>query len=103
MPHSPANFADTVLHRSTIISQAELQNLTADFDLLRKLSANTGGKFYKADQINQLSSDLNKQEVKSVIHSEESFNNLLNLKWMFWLFLLFVSVEWFARKFFGSY
>ena len=88
---------------AVIARQAELQNLTADFDLLRKLSTNTGGKFYKADQINQLSSDLNKQEVKSVIHSEESFNNLLNLKWVFWLFLLFVSVEWFARKFFGSY
>ena len=26
--------------------QAELQNLTADFDLLRKLSENTGGAFY---------------------------------------------------------
>src|SRR5690606_27481710 len=34
--------------------QAELQNLTADFDLLRRLSGNTGGKFYTAAQVDNL-------------------------------------------------
>jgi hypothetical protein len=88
---------------AVMAKQTELQNLTADFDLLRKLSYNTGGKFYKADNAGRLKNDLINLEANSVIHSEESYNNLINLKWVFWLLLAFVSVEWFARKFFGSY
>ncbi len=83
--------------------QAELQNLTADFDLLRKLSASTGGKFYKTSETDKLKADLSKKEATSVIHSEEKFDNLLNLKWVFFLLLVLVSGEWFLRKFYGGY
>ena len=34
--------------------QAELQNLTADFDLLRKVSSNTGGKFYSLANVESM-------------------------------------------------
>ena len=83
--------------------QAELQNLTADFDLLRKLSTSTGGKFYNTSETNKLQADLSKKEATSVIHSEEKFDNLLNLKWVFFLLLALVSGEWFLRKFYGGY
>ena len=83
--------------------QAELQNLTADFDLLRKLSNSTGGKFYQASETEKLQSDLSKKEATSVIHSEEKYDNLLNLKWVFFLLLALVSAEWFLRKFYGGY
>ncbi len=83
--------------------QAELQNLTADFDLLRKLSTSTGGKFYNVSETDKLQVDLAKKEATSVIHSEEKFDNLLNLKWVFFLLLTLVSAEWFLRKFYGGY
>jgi hypothetical protein len=83
--------------------QAELQNLTADFDLLRKLSISTGGKFYNVSETDKLRADLSKKEAISVIHSEEKFDNLLNLKWVFFLLLALVSAEWFLRKFYGGY
>ncbi|HET9487384.1 MAG TPA: VWA domain-containing protein [Chryseosolibacter sp.] len=83
--------------------QAELQNLTADFDLLRKLSANTGGKFYNVSQLDRLTADLQKTEAKSVIHTEETYDSLINLKWVFWLMLILVTAEWGLRKFYGSY
>jgi hypothetical protein len=83
--------------------QAELQNLTADFDLLRKLSASTGGKFYNTSETDKLRADLSKKEATSVIHSEEKFDNLLNLKWVFFILLALVSAEWFLRKFYGGY
>jgi hypothetical protein len=86
-----------------ISPQTELLNLTADFDLLRKLSATSEGRFYLASQTAQLRDDLLKREVKSTIHTEESYNSLLNLKWVFWLLLMLISVEWFARKYHGSY
>lgn len=83
--------------------QAELQNLTADFDLLRKLSQNTGGKFYSASRVETLQSDLRKTEATSVIHTEETYDSLINLKWVFWLFLVLITAEWGLRKFYGSY
>lgn len=83
--------------------QAELQNLTADFDLLRKLSNSTGGKFYNASETDKLQTELSKKEATSIIHSEEKFDNLLNLKWVFFLLLALVSAEWFLRKFYGGY
>jgi hypothetical protein len=81
----------------------EAQNLTADFSLLRKLATETGGKFYKADQLNQLTNDLQQKKVASLIHSEETFNQLINLKWVFFLLLALISTEWFMRKYLGSY
>jgi hypothetical protein len=83
--------------------QAELQNLTADFDLLRKLSGNTGGNFYNVSQLDKLPADLQKTEATSVIHSEETYDSLINLKWVFWLMLILVTAEWGLRKFYGSY
>jgi hypothetical protein len=81
----------------------ESQNLTADFNLLRKWSANTGGKFYKVQDLDQLSSDFSKVKAQSRIHSEESFNPLINLKIVFFFLLALISVEWFARKYLGGY
>lgn len=83
--------------------QAELQNLTADFGLLRKLASSTGGKFYTASQTDKLNADLTQKEATSVIHSEEKFDNLLNLKWVFFLLLALISAEWFLRKYHGGY
>lgn len=81
----------------------EAQNLTADFNLLRKLSSETGGRFYNSDQLSLLTIDLEKTKTASLIHSEETFNQLINLKWVFFLLLGLISTEWFLRKYLGSY
>jgi hypothetical protein len=83
--------------------QAELQNLTADFDLLRRLSTSTAGSFYTLANVDAMGLELQKAEARSIIHSEEVYNSLINLKWVFWVLLTIISVEWFARKYFGSY
>jgi hypothetical protein len=88
---------------AVVAKQAELQNLTADFDLLRKLASNTGGKFYTANTTDNLKAELLAKETKNIIHSEETFESLVNLKWVFWLLVVFVGMEWLARKYFGSY
>ncbi len=81
----------------------EAQNLTADFGLLRKLSENTGGKFYQLQEVNRLTTELSSLEAKSLIHTEESFHPLINLKVVFFLLLTLISFEWFLRKYFGAY
>lgn len=81
----------------------ELRNLTADFGLLRKLAESTEGRFYRGSEIASLASDLSSQKLPSTLHSEESFNPIINIKAVFFLLLLLVSIEWFLRKFAGSY
>lgn len=86
-----------------IASKAELQNLTADFELLKKLSENTGGTFYAASQINSLTMKLQQTQAKSIIHTEELYDSVINLKIIFWLLILLLGAEWFLRKYFGAY
>lgn len=81
----------------------EAQNLTADFGLLRRLTQQSGGKFYSTGQINQLITDLQQIKASRLIHTEETFNQLINLKWVFFLLLALISVEWFMRKYLGGY
>ena len=81
----------------------ESQNLTADFGLLRKLAATTGGKFYAAPSAMSLEADINTIRAKGLIHSEESFNPLINLPWIFFILLALISTEWFLRKYLGAY
>jgi hypothetical protein len=83
--------------------QAELQNLTADFDLLKKLSEQTGGKFYEASNVASLGTELSRVEARGIIHSEENYQALINIKAVFWLLLILVAAEWFLRKYYGSY
>lgn len=83
--------------------QIELQNLTADFDLLRKLSVQTGGLFVSAENIETLNTSLTQQKATALIQSEEKYDNLINLKWIFFLLLILISSEWFLRKYYGSY
>ncbi len=81
----------------------ESQNLTADFNLLRQWSANTGGNFYQVSDLQKLETDFASVEAQSLIHSEESFNPLINLKLVFFFLLALISVEWFTRKYMGGY
>jgi len=88
---------------AVIQKQMELQNLTADFDLLRRLSNETGGEFYNVSQFSRLQNRLKNIEAKSIIHSEEHFNSLINLKWIFVVLLTLLAAEWAIRKYNGSY
>lgn len=83
--------------------QAEIQNLTADFELLRKVSSQSGGSFVTAQSIDNLADQLLQAEVKQVIRSEDQFDSIINLRWFFIILLLLISAEWFIRKFLGGY
>lgn len=83
--------------------QIELQNLTADFDLLRKLAQSSGGTFHTLPQWSEAQQKLVQTEARSVIRSEERYDSLINLKWIFFALLLLIGTEWFLRKYFGGY
>ena len=54
-------------------------------------------------QMENLRNDLAIAEAKSVIHTEEAYKALINLKWVFFVLLLLISIEWFSRRYWGSY
>jgi hypothetical protein len=43
------------------------------------------------------------KEAQAIIRSDEKYDALINLKWIFFILLAMISVEWFLRKFYGSY
>jgi hypothetical protein len=83
--------------------QLEALNNTADFNLLRQLAQKTGGKFFTEGQVNALSKLLLDNRRPNLIHSTEDLQEVINLKWLFFLILALISTEWALRKYKGSY
>ncbi len=89
---------------SVIPLQVELTNTTADHQLLFSIAQKHDGELIYANQLEQLTNKLaNREDVKSVSYSEKKLNDLINLKWVFFLLLSLLSIEWFMRKRSGSY
>lgn len=84
--------------------QLEFLNTTANFSLLRQLSAQNNGKFYKQNQLDQLIKDLKANtEITGISRTEKSMKELIHLKWIFFIIVLLLSAEWFYRKYEGAY
>jgi len=79
-------------------------DLRANHNILYQLAAESGGRFYAPNQSEQLISDLpNNTALKATSYYQEMINEMLNLKWLFFVVLILLSVEWFLRKFWGIY
>lgn len=87
------------------IAKLELESLslTANHNLLRKVARNSGGNFYLPDQFNELIQYLQDKETQSIIFSEEEYLPVINLPWLLVLLIALVALEWFLRKYNGSY
>ncbi|HET6226944.1 MAG TPA: hypothetical protein VFF27_11735 [Bacteroidia bacterium] len=84
--------------------QIELTNTVADHQLLYSLAKNHGGELIYPQQLEQLAEKLQaREDVKSVSYSEKKLDDLLNLKWIFFVILGLISLEWFIRKRNGVY
>ncbi len=83
--------------------QLELLDQRANFELLRQLSANTGGTFYSLAELTKLTADITSQPAKGIVHSTEDFFALIHLRWLFFLLMGLLTIEWFCRKYNGGY
>lgn len=82
---------------------AEKNNTVADHSLLHQLSGNSGGKLFFMNQLEQLKKDLESNEtIKPVTYTQKELNDLIDLKWIFFLIVGLLSIEWFLRKREGS-
>ncbi|KAA5548599.1 vWA domain-containing protein [Adhaeribacter rhizoryzae] len=83
--------------------QLEALNALADHNLLFQLAQKTNSRLYYPNQLEQLQADILKADYKNIIYPNEKLEDLVNLKWLFFVLLLLVSVEWTLRKYHGSY
>ncbi len=59
---------------------------------------------YYPTEMNELLEELkNSDSIKPVSHSIIDLVDLIELKWLFFLFAFFLCLEWFVRKFYGAY
>lgn len=82
--------------------QLEALDARADHNLLYQLARRSGSRLYYPPQFAQLGQDILKADFKPVIYTQEDLKDLINLKWLFFLFLALVTAEWATRKYSGG-
>lgn len=78
---------------------AEYQQTTANHQLLKTMAQASGGQMLQASQLLQLQNLIAKSaQAKTVVYEDYNYRELIHLKWIFFLILLLLSLEWFLRK-----
>ncbi|WP_369753766.1 hypothetical protein AB3G34_05885 [Flavobacterium sp. WC2409] len=104
------NFRVTELNSKTSYSShfeildfdIEKQFVNPDVDKLQQLAVNTKGQAYFSDQVNQLIKSLLADEsYKSIQKNNVTRSPLIDWYWMLVLIVIFLSTEWFVRKYNG--
>ena len=84
--------------------QLESYDLTARHNLLKGLSEKYNGEMIYLSEIERLADKLLlDKEVKPVIYLSSSTKSLIYLKWICFLLISLLMIEWFLRRYFGSY
>jgi hypothetical protein len=84
--------------------QLEALNTEADHGLLFTLSKNHGGEMVYPSAMESLVELIKtNEEIKPVVYSQQRLNEMINLKWVFFLIIFLLSLEWFVRKRSGAY
>ena len=84
--------------------QLELYDLSARHDLLRALSEKYGGELVPAGSGSSIAEKvLSNSMIKPVVYQSTETKSVINFKWLFGLILLLLSLEWFLRRYLGSY
>lgn len=84
--------------------QVELTNTVADHQMLYSLAKKHDGELIYPQQLEQLATKLNaREDIKTVSYSEKKLKEVIHLKWIFFLILTLLSIEWFMRKRNGAY
>lgn len=84
--------------------QLEAYETTADHNLLRLLSEKYGGEMVYPSNIASLTERIASQEtIVPVLYETVKTQSVLNLKWIFFVLLALLTLEWFFRRYFGSY
>ncbi len=84
--------------------QLELFETTADHSLLKLLSDKYGGDMMTPANLNSITTSIKeKGNVKPVLYESTKTRSVINLRWILFVLLGLLTLEWFFRRYFGSY
>ena len=82
----------------------EANSTIANHQLMQNIATKYGGEMIFPNELLKLLETLkNNDNIVPVIYEENDLKEVVNLKWIFFLLLLLLSVEWFLRKRNGAY
>ncbi|QCK14261.1 hypothetical protein [Mangrovivirga cuniculi] len=79
----------------------EKNNLKANWTDLKYFANKQSGAFYSLDQLDEIHNDIPIDKTVK-IHSKINYRSLVEWRWLLAILLVWVSVEWFLRKYFGD-
>jgi len=84
--------------------QQELFETTADHSVLRALSQKYDGIMVHPNEMDKIVANIEeKGVVKPTIYTTNKTRSIINLKWLFASLVVLLGLEWFLRRYFGSY
>lgn len=82
----------------------EYVKLRADHDLLKQISLQSKGEFYTPLDMEKLANDIkNRKEITIKSRTFTDYVSWIDWKWLFFFIIALISIEWFTRKWFGTY
>jgi hypothetical protein len=81
----------------------ENQTLTANHGLLRELARRSDGLYIHWLDVNSLLNHISDSDYKPILYNDYQLKAIIDLKWVFVVLFVLLALEWFLRKFYGSY
>ena len=76
----------------------------ANHQLMYRIANESNGKLFYPQQMDELVAELKENKgIVPISRKEQTLSEMINLKWIFIVLMLFISIEWFMRKFHGGY
>jgi hypothetical protein len=80
----------------------EEENISLNYEFLSSLSDNSGGAYFDWQNRDLAIKSINSSKTfKTVSYFETITELFIKFKWIFYLLIVFVSIEWFLRKWEG--
>ena len=103
-----ANFGNSSFTASGKFSVSPLQleemRTRADHQVLYQLASQHNGNMFYLNNMEKIADEIDsKNKLKPILYDTYITESAINLKWVFFLLLAFISAEWFIRKYLGGY
>ncbi|MBI2280149.1 MAG: hypothetical protein HYU68_05620 [Bacteroidetes bacterium] len=82
----------------------EANNSTADVQLMQNLAKKFGGHLFYSSMIDEINPTIEQNKnISSIIYEEHDIKDWIQIKWIFFVLILLLTLEWFLRKRNGAY
>ena len=81
----------------------EQRDTHANQTLLHQWATATGGRDFYPGQLKTIVETINSQDLPVIIYNTESYVNLVQINKLFFILFALLSIEWFLRRFYGTY